>query len=529
MERFALNPRCAFSRVRRKIEAAAAATVATLSRGKDGKDPFSEAPAPPPRGSSHPTPGGSGVTSAVSSHQESSHQECGTRCSPSPSGNCSCSPDHRTRSLPSPTDDHDHAITRSCRSLAVGDKASIIQESSLAQQPGDDNGSQKRQPILKVSLRHSKPLCNRVNDSKVWHRSDQCVLNYYYHPHRAPSLFNSFHRHIYARHSLSRSAQTQPGMMKALRFRMADLSKGGKKSSSILCRLVPRSARSKEGHLCGTKRETGSDDHDHVSTGVASADGISTEEDEDEASTGSNEEISLGTISTGNVSKDEDDASLDGSFISDGTLEEEEENQQQHVRPSTPFRGVSGFGQALRSRGSSLARRTLSCVKPLATVGATLSKKPRSAFNGAGRWFRGVKTSAGQRLASRKRKKERERAERQRERRRRKRERREERERERNKIFGRGWKRRLVIKLIVSMYPKGWKCRLGERIRTRISDLVTGHKRPYVPAREVDFRSRFFERRVRLIVPRRTFVFPSQQQCSDPVCVGPIQLTAGFY
>lgn len=274
---------------------------------------------------------------------------------------------------------------------------------------------------------------------------------------------------------------------------MTDLSKG-KKGSSFVRRLMSRSKRSKEG-LSGAKvkRENGA--NDDASIGHTSTGGISTEE-EDEASTGSNEENSLNTISTG-VSKGEDDASVDGSFISDTTFEEEE-NQR---RPSTAWRGVSGVGHALRSRASSLGKCTASFIKPLSTVGPTLSNKPRSASIAAGRWFGKVKADAKQRLASRKRRKERERREREWQRRERRRAKREERERERNKIFGRGWKRRLLIKLIVSMYPKGWKCRLGERIRKRIGDLVMGVKRPYVATITREdrryFCDQFFAREVR--------------------------------
>lgn len=113
----------------------------------------------------------------------------------------------------------------------------------------------------------------------------------------------------------------------------------------------------------------------NVSTG-----GVSTEEDD--AWTGSNEEISLGTLATGNVLKEEDDASVDGTFTSDATFKEEES-------PSTPWWSLCGIEHPLGSGTSSLVERAASFVKPLSTVGPTLNKKPRSALATAGRRLQG--------------------------------------------------------------------------------------------------------------------------------------------
>lgn len=236
---------------------------------------------------------------------------------------------------------------------------------------------------------------------------------------------------------------------------------------------MSRSARSKEEDLSGA--------NDDVPMGTISTGGISTEEDE--TLTGSNDDNSLGTTSTGNVSKEEeeeeDDVSIDGSFISEATFREDED--QHRVHPSTPWRGLSGVRHALYFGASSVVKRTSSFAKPLTTVGPILSKKSRSALTTAGRWFRGVKTNTKQRMASRKRNRERERRERQVKKRQRKRERREKQFREENQLFGPGWKRRAFISLIRHMCrKKNWKCTLGKRTKKRIGELVRGKKRPYV-------------------------------------------------
>lgn len=205
--------------------------------------------------------------------------------------------------------------------------------------------------------------------------------------------------------------------------------------------------------------------------------GISAEEDE--PSKDSNQDISLGTISTDTVSEEEDGASMDGRIISSTTSQEED--SQQPVRPFSPWRGISRAGHILKSEASSLPQRTTSFVKPLSRVGPILRKKRRSALTTARRWLKGAKANTKQRVTLWARRRERESNNREQERRKRNKETREKRYREEDKIFGRpDWKRRLVIKLILSIYPKKWKCSLGERIRKRIGEIAGGHQRPYV-------------------------------------------------
>lgn len=274
--------------------------------------------------------------------------------------------------------------------------------------------------------------------------------------------------------------------MKAFRSCIAKLSKG-KKIKSMICRLVSRSKRSKEESPDAENDEESDSNEDvPVSIGV-----ISTEEDE--VSTGSNGGVSLGTISTGDVSKEEDDASLGGSLISDATFGVQEV-QQQSVRPSTLLRGLFGVGHALRAGVSSLANRAASFAKPLSTVGTTLCKKPRSALTTARGRFGAMKARIEQWTTSRKIKRERERREREREKRHRERERRErqrqrrerrrkkrkKREQEKRKFFRRGWKWRLlggaiggiIVDCVRGMHPKKWKCRLGERIKIGIEEKI---------------------------------------------------------